>query len=93
MANTKSAEKRMRQSEKQRARNRADRATMRTAVKKVRGAIDAGDAQQAETLLKEAIAVIDRTVKKNVLHRNTGSRTKSRLTKAVRAAAGSSSAQ
>ena len=88
MANTKSAEKRMRQSEKRRARNRADRATMRTAVKKVRVALDAGDAQQAETMLKEAVAVIDRSVRKNVLHRNTGSRTKSRLTKAVRAAAG-----
>ena len=88
MANTKSAEKRMRQSEKRRARNRADRATMRTAVKKVRTAIDAGDAQQAETLLSEAVSVIDRTVKKNVLHRNTASRTKSRLTQAVRKVAG-----
>jgi small subunit ribosomal protein S20 len=60
---------------------------MRTAVKKVRTAIDAGDAQQAETLLKEAVSVIDRSVTKNVVHRNTGSRTKSRLTKAVRGAA------
>jgi small subunit ribosomal protein S20 len=84
MANTKSAEKRMRQNEKRRARNRAARATMRTAVKKVRTAVDAGDAQ-AEVLLKDAIAVIDRSVTKNVLPRNTASRTKSRLTKAVRA--------
>jgi small subunit ribosomal protein S20 len=87
MANTKSAEKRMRQSEKRRARNRAARAAMRTAVKKVRGAIDAGDAGQAETALKEAVAVIDRSVTKNVVHRNTASRTKSRLSSAVRKAA------
>jgi small subunit ribosomal protein S20 len=87
MANTKSAEKRMRQSEKRRARNRQARATMRTAVKKVRGAVDAGDATQAEAALKEAISVIDRSATKNVVHRNTASRTKARLTKAVRAAA------
>lgn len=86
MANTKSAEKRMRQSEKRRARNRAARAAMRTAVKKVRGALDAGNAQEAEAALKDAIAVIDRTVTKNVVHRNTAARTKSRLAKAVRQA-------
>ena len=87
MANTKSAEKRMRQSEKRRARNRAVRATMRTAVKKVRVALAAGDAQGAEAALKDAISVIDRTSKKNVVHRNTAARTKSRLMKAVQAAA------
>ena len=45
MANTKSAEKRMRQSAERRERNRAARSAMRTAVKKVRGAVEAGDAQ------------------------------------------------
>jgi small subunit ribosomal protein S20 len=86
MANTKSAEKRMRQSEKRRTRNRQARAAMRTAVKKVRTAVDSGDSQQAEAALKEATAVIDRTVTKNVVHRNTASRTKARLAKAVRGA-------
>jgi small subunit ribosomal protein S20 len=87
MANTKSAEKRIRQSAKRNERNRAARSAMRTAVKKVRGAVEAGDAQQAESLLREAVQVIDRTVTKNVVHRNTAARTKSRLVKAVRAAA------
>ena len=86
MANTKSAEKRIRQSAKRNERNRAARSAMRTAIKKVRGAVDAGDAPSAETALREAVQVIDRTVSKNVLHRNTAARTKSRLVKAVRGA-------
>jgi small subunit ribosomal protein S20 len=87
MANTKSAEKRIRQSAKRNERNRAARSAMRTAIKKVRGAVEAGDAQQAEALLRDAVQVIDRTVTKNVVHRNTAARTKSRLVKAVRATA------
>jgi small subunit ribosomal protein S20 len=87
MANTKSAEKRARQSEKRRERNRGARSTMRTAIKKVRGAVDAGDAGQAEQALAAAVSIIDRSAKKNVVHRNTAARTKSRLVKAVRAAA------
>lgn len=87
MANTKSAEKRIRQSAKRNERNRAARSAMRTAIKKVRGAVDAGDAPAAETALREAVQLIDRTVRKNVVHRNTAARTKSRLVKAVRGAA------
>ena len=87
MANTKSAEKRIRQSAKRNERNRAARSAMRTAIKKVRSAAEAGDAQGAETFLKEAVQVIDRSVTKNVVHRNTAARTKSRLVKAARAAA------
>ena len=86
MANTKSAEKRIRQSAKRNERNRAARSAMRTAIKKVRGAVDAGDAPGAETALREAVQLIDRTVTKNVVHRNTAARTKSRLVKAVRGA-------
>ena len=87
MANTKSAEKRIRQSAKRNERNRAARSAMRTAIKKVRGAVDAGDTSTAETALREAVQLIDRTVTKNVVHRNTAARTKSRLVKAVRGAA------
>ena len=87
MANTKSAEKRIRQSAKRNERNRAARSAMRTAIKKVRGAVDAGDAPTAETALREAVQLIDRTVTKNVVHRNTAARTKSRLVKAVRGTA------
>lgn len=47
MANTKSAQKRARQSLKRRARNRAGASTMRTAVKKLRQTIEAGDGKAA----------------------------------------------
>jgi len=87
MANTKSAEKRMRQSAERRERNRKDRSTMRTAVKRVRGALEKGDATAAQAALPAAVQVIDRTAKKGVVHKNTAARTKSRLTKAVAQAA------
>ncbi len=83
MANTKSAEKRMRQSAERRVRNRAARGEMRTAIKKVRGALAGGDASGAQEALKAAVSIIDRTAKKHVVHGNTAARTKSRLTKAV----------
>jgi small subunit ribosomal protein S20 len=85
MANTKSAEKRMRQSAERRERNRGARSEMRTAVKKVRGAVASGDAKAAQDALATAVQVIDRTAKKNVVHRNAAARAKSRLTKAVKA--------
>lgn len=83
MANTKSAEKRMRQSAQRRARNRSARSEMRSAIKKVRGALASGDVQTAQESLKTAVQVIDRTAKKRVVHGNTAARTKSRLTRAV----------
>ncbi len=83
MANTKSAEKRMRQSAERNERNRAARSTMRTAIKKVRNAVAAGDTAAAEAALPVAVQVIDRSAKKGVVHGNTASRTKSRLTRAV----------
>jgi len=86
MANTKSAEKRMRQSGERRERNRANRSTMRTAIKRVRGAVAAGDVKAAEDALKGAIQVIDKSAKKHVVHRNTAARAKSRLAKAIKRA-------
>jgi|APDOM4702015191_1054821.scaffolds.fasta_scaffold687124_1 small subunit ribosomal protein S20 len=87
MANKKSAEKRARQSEKRAKRNRAGIATMRTAVKKLRSALESGDAGQAAALLPQTLKVVDTTASHKMVHRNTASRTKSRLTKAVRALA------
>jgi small subunit ribosomal protein S20 len=87
MANTKSAEKRQRQNEKRRMRNKAARSRMRTAIKGVRSALQEGEADKARELLPEAIRVIDVTRRKNVIHANTAARTKSRLTRAVNAAA------
>jgi len=83
MANTKSAEKRMRQSAERRVRNRGARSEMRSAIKKVRGAIAGGDAKAAQEALTVAVQTIDRTAKKHVVHGNTAARTKSRLVRAV----------
>ena len=83
MANSPSAIKRVRQNETRRARNTAGRSRVRTAVKKVRAAVDAGDLQTAEQLLPDTLSLIDSTAGKSLLHRNTAARTKSRLTRAV----------
>jgi small subunit ribosomal protein S20 len=83
MANTKSAEKRNRQNEANRERNRGHRSKMRTAIKKLRTAVEGGDAKTAQQLLTATLGLIDVTAKKKVIHTNTASRYKSRLTRAV----------
>jgi small subunit ribosomal protein S20 len=85
MANTKSAEKRIRQNIKQRERNRAHRSRLRTAVKKLRTVIASGDAAQAQEILPGTLSVIDATAQKKVIHVNAASRTKSRLSAQVAA--------
>ncbi|MCB1034721.1 MAG: 30S ribosomal protein S20 [Acidobacteria bacterium] len=85
MANSKQAEKRIRQNEKRRMRNRAHRSRMRTAIKNLRNAVEQKDAETARSLLPQTLKVIDSTAQKNVIHRNTAARYKSRLSKAVAA--------
>jgi small subunit ribosomal protein S20 len=84
MANSKSAEKRFRQNDKRRDRNRALRSRMRTAVRSLRAAIDSGEAKTAAEMLPDTLSLIDATAQKQVIHRNTAARYKSRLTRAVR---------
>lgn len=83
MANSKSALKRIRQNEKLRDRNRAYRSRMRTAVKNLRQAVEAGDADKARELLPGTLSVVNATAGKGVIHRNAAARTTSRLTRAV----------
>ena len=80
MPNHKSAEKRVRQNEKRRAINRGHKTKVRTYIKKLRTALDSGDAAQIATALPETISIIDKSVQKGVLHKNAASRYKSRLT-------------
>ncbi|HEY5404918.1 MAG TPA: 30S ribosomal protein S20 [Pyrinomonadaceae bacterium] len=80
MPNHKSAEKRVRQSEKRRDINRGHRTKVRTYIKKLRSALDAGDKQQVDQILPETISVIDRSIQKGVMHANAAARYKSRLT-------------
>ncbi len=83
MANTKSAAKRVRQDTTRRERNRAGKSMMRTAVKKLRSTVEAGDADKAKELLPETLRLVDMTAQKGSIHANTAARTKARLTRAV----------
>ena len=83
MANTRSAAKRIRQSEVRRQKNRSYRSRMRTAVRRLRRAVDEGDAQTARELLPETLRLIDKTAQKDVVHANSAARTKSRLVRSV----------
>lgn len=82
MANTKSAIKRIRQSEKRRQRNRTVRSRVRTALKTARTAVTTpeGDAGAA---VRQAIRVLDKAVTKGVIHRNTAARKKSALARSL----------
>lgn len=84
MANIKSAAKRAKQGEKRRQHNAALRSRMRTAIKKVVNAVEAGDADQAATSYREAVPQIDSAAGKGLIHRNKAARHKSRLNRAVR---------
>lgn len=83
MATHKSAIKRHRQSLKRRSRNQAVKSRIRTLAKKVREAIQAGDAAAAASHLAVVGRALDKAVSKGVLHRNNASRRLSRLAQQV----------
>jgi small subunit ribosomal protein S20 len=85
MANSAQARKRARQTIKQRAHNMAQRSEIRTAIKKVRKAIEDGNQEAAMKQMHESQSVIDRIADKKIMHKNTASRTKSRLVHAIKA--------
>ena len=85
MANTRSADKQMRQSEKRRLRNAGIRSGVRTAVKGVRSAIEVGVADEARVQWSRTIKVLDKAATKGVLHKNAVARRKSRLTRQLNA--------
>lgn len=80
MPNHKSAEKRVRQSEKRRDVNRNNKSSLRTQVKKLRSALTANDKNLSQELLNPTVSSIDKAVNKGILHKNTAARYKSRLT-------------
>lgn len=87
MANIKSAKKRAKQAEARRQHNASRRSMMRTYLKKVDAAIDAGDKSAAQTSLQDVVSVLDRLAGKGLIHKNKASRHKSRLTAKVKALA------
>lgn len=83
MANHKSAEKRVRQTEKKNAINRSNRSKLRTQIKSLRAAVASGDKAASEEILYPTVSLIDKAVNKGLIHKNTAARHKSRLTKHV----------
>ena len=85
MANIKSAKKRILVNRTKAERNKAIKSSVKTAIKKVRVAIEANDKEAAQTALLAATATIDKAATKGVYHKNNASRKVSRLAKAVNA--------
>ncbi|MBI4420351.1 MAG: 30S ribosomal protein S20 [Gemmatimonadetes bacterium] len=82
MPRIRSAKKQMRQSRVRRVANRTQRSALRTAIKRVRAATTAEDAQAA---YKAVERLLDRAARKGLIHRNSAARHKSRLWKAISA--------
>ncbi len=80
MPRIKSAKKQLRQNRKHRVVNRDQRSTLRTAIKQVRTASSATDAQTAYKAVEQ---LLDRAARKGLIHKNSAARHKSRLWKVV----------
>ncbi|MCA8988415.1 MAG: 30S ribosomal protein S20 [Planctomycetaceae bacterium] len=87
MPNTNNAKKALRQSHKKRLVNRSQRSALRTAIKKVRTLVAEGKQEDAKTAFRFAVKRLDQAAAKHLIHRNTASRTKSRLSKLIKTAA------
>ncbi|MGY0218270.1 30S ribosomal protein S20 [Endozoicomonadaceae bacterium StTr2] len=85
MANSPSAKKRARQAENRRQHNGSLRSMVRTSIKKVIAAVEAGDVEAAKAAFVAAQPVIDRMADKGIIHKNKAARHKSRLSAKVKA--------
>lgn len=85
MANIKSQKKRILTNEKARQRNAGVKSQLRTAIKKVRNAVAAGDKDAAVAANREAARKLDKAVSKGVLHKNNAANRKSGLAARVNA--------
>ncbi len=83
MPNTKSAAKAMRQSIKRNLRNVKAKDKFKAAVKEVKRLITAGKKSEAAKAIEAAMSALDKAAKTHVIHKNTASRKKSRLAKAI----------
>jgi len=84
MPNTKSAKKRLRQSDDRRLRNRSARTSLRTQIRNVRQAVKAGDIEGAEQAYRIAAKRLDQAGAHRLIHPNKAARTKSRLQQLIR---------
>ena len=85
MANHFSALKRARQTERRTARNRSNTSRLRSALREMRSALAKGDKAAAEQSFHQTVSALDKGIQKGVLHKNTASRYKSRLSARLKA--------
>ncbi|MBI1900925.1 MAG: 30S ribosomal protein S20 [Planctomycetia bacterium] len=85
---TKSAAKRLRQSERLRARNRSVKSELRTLMRKVREAAAEKRIEEADALFRQAAKRLDQAAGKGIIHKNAAARCKSRLSSHVKNAKG-----
>lgn len=79
MANTQSAIKRIRSSERKRRINQVHRSRARTFIRRTRRLIAAGQLEEAEVMAFQAVSALDKAAQKGVIHKNNAARRKSRL--------------
>ena len=83
MANIKSQKKRIITAEKARVRNKAVRSELKTAIKKVRKAVEEEDVQAAQELADKAGRLLDKAASKGIIHKNQAANRKSKLARRV----------
>ncbi len=88
MANIKSQLKRIKTNEKARQRNKAVKSALKTAIRRTREAVAAGDLEKATVAAREASKKLDKAVSKGVIHKNAAANKKSALAKKVDALKG-----
>ena len=81
MANIKSQIKRIKTNEKAHQRNKAVKSELRTHVRKFREAVEAGNVEEAATVLRVASRKLDKAVSKGVIHKNQAANRKSAIAK------------
>ncbi|MFQ5882678.1 MAG: 30S ribosomal protein S20 [Candidatus Methylomirabilales bacterium] len=84
MPSTRSTAKRLRQATRRAQRNRAAKSRLRRSVKKVHQAIETGNREEAVTAFRAAVAMIDKTTSRGIIHPRTAARYKSRLAHRLR---------
>lgn len=85
MAHSLSAKKRVRQNAKRRTINRARKSQVKTQVKRLETALDAGNVEAATAELKATVKKLDKVAATSTMHKKTAARKKSRLTKKLNA--------
>ena len=83
MPNIKSAKKRVKVAEAKNLRNRMFKSQMKTIIKKFYAAVESGDKAAAMAAYKPAVVIVDKAVKRNIIHKNAAAHKKSQFAVAI----------